>query len=384
MNRAPVNPALLVWSRERAGLAKEDLIRKFPKFSEWESGARQPTFKQADDFASRVHVPVGYLFLSEPPTESMPIPDYRTIAGTNVAKPSPDLLDVIRDCQDRQSWYRNFARTEGHDVLSFVASVTRTEPPEQTASEMRDLLGFDVEARRSSATWEASLWVFRNAVDDIGVLVMVSEIVGSNTHCLLNPNEFRGFALSDPLAPLVFLNGAATKAAQMFTLAHELAHLWLGSSALSDCEAAPPTGLRDEEVWCNVVAAEFLVPLAALRSELRAKESLRDALQRLSRAFKVSSLVILRRLLDVGWLSPSRFELAWRAETEFLRSLAQSGSRGGDFHRTTLSRVGYRFSKVLVVSTLEGQTLYRDAYRMLRLRRGSQFKELARQVDVVS
>ena len=384
MIRAPVNPALLSWSRERAGLAKKDLVRTFPKLSEWESGTRQPTFKQADDFASRVHVPIGYLFLSETSEESIPISDYRTIAGSHVANPSPDLLDVIRDCQELQSWYRNFARMEGQGVLSFVASVSHVDPPERVASQMRELLGFGIDTRRFFTTWEESVRMFLNAVDDIGVLVMVSGIVGSNTHRRLDPEEFRGFALCDPLAPLVFVNGTATKAAQMFTLAHELAHLWLGSSALSDCEATPPTGLRDEEVWCNEVAAEFLVPLAALRSELRAKESLRHALQRLSVAFKVSGLVILRRLLDVGWLSPSRFELAWREETERPRSLAQSGSGGGDFYRTTLSRVGHRFLKALVVSTLEGQTLYRDAHRMLSLRRGSQFAELARQVDVFS
>ena len=381
MIRAPVNPALLAWARERAGRAPEDLVGRFPKLAEWETGARQPTFKQADAFASSVHVPVGYLFLSEPPVESMPIPDFRTVAGTPVANASVDLLEVIRACQERQTWYRNFVRIEGREPLSFIASATRQTRPERVAAQMRETLGFDVGARRACPSWTESLRMFLGAADKAGMLVMVSGIVASNTRRSLDPDEFRGFALSDPLAPLVFVNGADTKAAQMFTLAHELAHLWLGASALSDCPATPSPGLVDDEVWCNAVAAEFLVPLAALREELHGDEPLPEALTRLARSFKVSGLVVLRRLLDVGWLDRVRFEDAWRDETERLRRRARRGGDGGDFYRTTLARVGRRFARALVVSTLEGQTLYRDAFRMLGVRRGSTFEELARQVS---
>ena len=380
MIRAPVNPALLAWARERAGHAPEDLAGRFPKLAEWEAGTRQPTFRQADAFASSVHVPVGYLFLSEPPAERLPIPDFRTVAGTPVAEPSPDLLDVIRACQERQTWYRNFARMEGQQPLSFVASATRGVPPERIATQMRETLGFDVADRRTYSTWTESLRMFIGTADEAGVLVMVSGIVGSNTRRTLDPAEFRGFALSDPLAPLVFVNGTDAKAAQMFTLAHELAHLWLGASALSDCPAAPSPGFGEDEVWCNAVAAEFLVPLAALRQELSAGERLPDALTRLARIFKVSGLVVLRRLLDARWLDTARFEAAWRDESERLRSLTRRDGEGGDFYRTTLARVGRRFAGALVASTSEGQTLYRDAYRMLGVRRGSTFEELARQV----
>ena len=380
MIRAPVNPDLVTWSRERATLTSDDLIQRFPKLSEWESGARQPTFKQVDDFAAAVHVPVGYLFLSNPPYESIPLLDYRTIAGTAVADPSPDLLDVIRVCDERQSWYQHYSRVEGLDPISFVGSASTSDSTTQIANDMRESLGFSVDARRSCPTWTESLRMFISAADRAGILVMVSGIVGSNTHRRLDPEEFRGFALSDSHAPLVFVNGADTKSAQMFTLAHELAHLWLGTSALSDCEAAPSAELGKDEQWCNSVAAEFLVPLFALRDELRDEETLPEALRRLTRVFKVSSFVVLRRLLDIDWLDRSEFESALREERARQRTLAQTGGAGGDFHRTTLSRVGQRFAKALIVSTLEGQTLYRDAYRMLGIRRTSSFEELTNQV----
>ena len=383
MTRVAVNPALIRWARERAGHAQEVLAAKFKKLPEWEVGETQPTLKQVEAFAHAVHLPVGYLFLTEPPEEPVPIPDFRTIAGRAVRQPSPNLLDTIYACQERQSWYRDFARVAQQPEVGFIGSATVDTPPEAVAARMRETLGFDLAARRACATWADALRLFIRQADAAGVLVMVSGVVMSNTHRRLDPAEFRGFALCDPLAPLIFVNGADTKAAQMFTLAHELAHLWLGASALSNSEAAPRPGVRREEVWCNAVAAELLVPLAALRAALRKAEALPQALARLARVFKVSTLVILRRLLDADWLDRGRFDAAWAQESARLRTLAQRGSDGGDFYRTTLSRVSRRFAHALVVSTLEGQTLYRDAYRMLGVSKAETFNRLGREVGVM-
>ena len=383
MTRVAVNPALIRWARERAGQAQEALAARFKKLPEWEAGETQPTLKQVEAFARAVHVPVGYLFLTEPPDEPVPIPDFRTVAGRAVRQPSPNLLDTIYACQERQSWYRDFARVAQQPEVGFVGSATVETPPEAVAARMRETLGFDLAARRACPTWTDALRLFIRQADAAGVLVMVSGVVMSNTRRRLDPAEFRGFALCDPLAPLIFVNGADTEAAQMFTLAHELAHLWLGASALSDSEAAPRAGVRREEVWCNAVAAELLVPLVALRAELRDGEAVPQALTRLARAFKVSTLVILRRLLDAGWLDRARFDAAWAQESARLRTLAQRGSDGGNFYRTTVSRVSRRFAHALVVSTLEGQTLYRDAYRMLGVAKGETFNKLGREVGVM-
>ena len=381
--RVAVNPALLRWARERARREHDELAARFKNLPEWEAGETQPTLKQVEAYAHAVHVPVGYLFLTEPPEEPVPIPDFRTVAGRPVRQPSPNLLDTIYACQERQSWYRDFARVAQQPEVGFIGSATVDTPPETVAARMRDTLGFDLAARRACATWAEALRLFIRQADAAGVLVMVSGVVMSNNHRRLDPAEFRGFALCDPLAPLIFVNGADTKAAQMFTLAHELAHLWLGASALSNSEAAPRPGFRREEVWCNAVAAELLVPLAALRAELRKAEALPQALARLVHAFKVSTLVILRRLLDAGWLDRGRFDAAWGQESARLRTLAQRGSDGGNFYRTTLSRVSRRFAHALVVSTLEGQTLYRDAYRMLGVAKAETFNRLGREVGVM-
>lgn len=273
--------------------------------------------KQVEAFARAVRVPVGYLFLSEPPEEVIPIPDFRTVAGRAVTRPSPDLLDTIYACQERQSWYRDFARVTQQPELNFVGSVALGTPPATTAARMQEVLDFGAGARSECPTWSDALRLFIREADAAGVLVMVSGVVMSNNHRCLDPDEFRGFALADLLAPLVFVNASDTKAAQMFTLAHELAHLWLGVSALSDVGAKPLQHERHEESWCNAVAAEFLVPLASLHSELRHGEPLPDMIARLARTYKVSTLVVLRRLLDAGQLDHESFTVIW--DDEFTR-----------------------------------------------------------------
>lgn len=382
MTRTTVNPHLLRWARERAGLAQEDLTGKFKRLGEWEAGETQPTLKQVEALADTVHVPVGYLFLSEPPKEPLPIPDFRTLSGKTVSRLSPNLIDTIHACQERQSWYREFARVSQQPKPEFVGSATHLMQPKSVAARMRKILDFEVGDRNECSSWTNALRLFIQRADGAGVLVMVNGVVGGNNHRRLDPSEFRGFALSDPFAPLVFINGSDTKAAQMFTLAHELAHIWLGSSALSDTGAKPEQSLPLKEAWCNKVAAEFLLPLDILRTELNPEESLPDTISRLTRNFKVSTLVVLRRLLDAEWIDRADFESYWDDEIARFQASDQS-TGGGEFYRLALARVGYRFVRALVVSTLEGQTLYRDALRMLGIKKVETLKELGRKAGVV-
>lgn len=383
MTRVKVNPDLLVWARKRAGLETADLEHRFPKINAWEMEEIQPTIKQLENFARAVHVPFGYLFLPAPPDEPLPIPDFRTVDGKGIYHPSPELLDMVYVCQERQGWYKEFSLATRQPEAEFVGSARLQDRAVAVAASMAETLGFDLEARANCRTWEEALRLFIAQADRIGVLVMVSGVVLSNNNRKLDPEEFRGFALADRRAPLIFVNGSDSKSAQMFTLAHELAHLWLGSTAVSDASAAPSGGHRREEVWCNAVAAELLVPLAALRDDLRHDETVENAVGRLTRRYKVSSLVILRRLLDAGWLDRAAFDVAWAAERARLRALAERGGGGGDFYRTTLSRVSRRFARALVESTLEGQTLYRDAFRMLGVAKTETFNHIGQEVGIL-
>lgn len=376
MPRVSVQPALFTWARQRARLDAAALAGRFPHLAKWESGALAPTLRQLEQYAQATHAPLGFFFLPAPPHEVLPIPDFRTM-GRGVPRLSADLLDVIYACQNRQAWYRDEARVHGEAPLSFVGSATLTTPPEEAAQAVRQTLGFSVGARRNCPSWTDALLLFIGQAEQAGVMVMVSGVVMNNNTRPLDPQEFRGFALSDAVAPLVFINGADSKAAQMFTLAHELAHLWLGQTAVSDAAMADASD-HATEVWCNRVAAELLVPQDDFRAALVTGEPLGTALQRLARHFKVSTLVLLRRMLDVGWLDRAGFWAAYRAEEERLKALAERTAGGGDFYRTTVARVGKRFAQSLVASTLEGRTLYRDAFRMLGIAKPGTFNELGR------
>jgi Zn-dependent peptidase ImmA (M78 family) len=379
MIRVNIQPQMLRWARERAGFSVDALGKRFPKLGAWEEGDLEPTLKQLERYAKATHVPVGFLFLPEPPEEPLPIPDLRTVASAKAGPPSPDLLDTIYLCQQRQDWFRDFARAVGESALDFVGSSTIRDSVVETASRMAEVLAFPVEARRKAPTWTEALRRFIGQAEAAGVLVMCSGVVGNNTRRALDPEEFRGFALADDLAPLLFINGADTKAAQMFTLAHELAHIWLGQSAVTDAEASR-VPRDDVERWCNQVAAEFLVPLESIQALYRGDQPLGDEVLRLARHFKVSTLVILRRIHDAGGITRERLWTEYSEELDRLRSLSKGS--GGNFYLTQAARTSKRFTTALVVSTVEGRTLHRDAFRLLGFKKLSTFQELGRSLGV--
>lgn len=383
MPRVSVEPDLLKWACERAGYTLGAFVQRHPrvKLKEWIGGESQPTLRQLEAFAQATRAPIGYFFLPAPPVESVPIPDFRTVADKIIARPSPDLLDTVYICQQRQEWFASYARTVHEPAIAFVGSASRTEAPIAVAARMRAILGFSIDERRRLRTWADALRSFITQAEDIGVLVMVNGVVGSNNNRKLDPDEFRGFALSDPLAPLVFINGSDSKSAQMFTLAHELAHLWLGETALSD--AGPrDIPLHKVEKWCNEVAAELLVPIDALIDQYLETSSLTSELQRLARSFKVSTLVILRRIFDAGKLSKEQFWTAYDAELHRLQGIASASSSGGNFYHTTAARVGKRFARAVVSSTLEGRASFTEALRLLGFKKMTTFKDLGRAVGV--
>ncbi|ANT65112.1 hypothetical protein Ptc2401_01342 [Prosthecochloris sp. CIB 2401] len=185
------------------------------------------------------------------------------------------------------------------------------------------------------------------------------------------------------LAPLVFLNAADSKAAQMFTLAHELAHVWVGISGLSDPDAGRIPAL-DLERWCNKVAAELLIPVADLREVHDAALPVQEEMQRLARVFKVSTLVVLRRLFDSGLIDHSTLVRCYRDEVASINALERDKKAdGGDYYRTLGVRASRRFSRAIVASTMEGHTLFRDAFRLLGMRKSATFFKAARELGVM-
>ncbi len=382
MTRVTVNPEILTWARERAHLGIEDLAGKFPKLVDWESGDRSPTFKQLENFANATHVPFGYLFLPEPPDIPMPIPDFRTLRNQKASTVSPDLLDTIYTMQRRQAWLRDERREGDAAPLAFVGSANLADDPAAVGREMRRLTKLGDGWAAAVHTWREAVNALRQAMEDLGVMAVINGIVGNNTRRKLDVEEFRGFALSDEYAPLIFVNGADAKSAQMFTLAHELAHIWLGASGsgLSGFSGIFPEG-GDVEVFCDRAAAEFLVPEAELRMHWPTVRREASPFESLARRFKVSPIVIGRRAMDLNLVERQTFFDFYETYTQQERRQKQASGGGGDFYNNQNVRVGKLFAIRVIRAAKEGRIGFKQAYDLTGLNGGT-FQEYAHRLGM--
>lgn len=379
MPHVAVKPELVRWARERASLSVEELGRRFSKIEAWELGEAQPTFKQLEAFAKVTHVPIGYLFLPEPPEERLPIPDFRTVSDTVLERPSPDLLDTIFTMQRRQAWLREERIEYEADPLDYVGSAQLADDPGAVGREMRRVLGFDDGWAAGVRTWQQAVGELRRAIEWLGVMAVINGVVGNDTHRKLDMEEFRGFVLSDAYAPLVFVNGADAKSAQMFTLAHELAHLWLGQEGLSGFKDLLPGG-TDVEDWCNRAAAEFLVPAEEMKAYWRARRREPDPFLVLARQFKVSPIVVGRRAMDLRLVDRETFFAFYRTYVAQERTRS-AGAGGGNFYYNQNARVGVLFATQVIRAAKEGRVSFKEAYDLTGLHGGS-FQEYAHRLEV--
>lgn len=376
--RVEVAPELLEWARERSGRDKEHFDRNFPKLPEWIAGTAKPTFKQLEDYASSTYTAIGYFFLSSPPEEKLPIPDYRTLRNKAIAKPSPHLRDTIYLCQERQDWYQDYARTVGLEPVEIVGMATLTEDAASAAASLQQILKFGLNERKK--TWENAFNTLKVKIQDLGVLVMTSSIVGNNTHRKLDYKEFRGFTLIDSLAPLIFINGSDTRATQMFTLAYELAHIVLGKPGLDSVDMSSRNDKRIEK-WCSSFAAEFLLPINELKKQYRITPDINSELKRLASKNKVSTLVVLCRIYDAGYLSWNEYQAEYKKELAHLLELADQNLKNGSDYQSLFSSVGKNFAEAVVRSTIGGDTLYSEAYDLLGVKKHSEFRQCAAELD---
>ncbi len=381
IERIPIAPHMITWALERAGLDALTLAQSktFRDIIRWENGELQPTLKQLEKFAKAVHIPIGYLFLPNPLEEKLPIADFRTLAGQKEVPPSPNLLDTVYQCQQRQDWYKNYAKIEDIPPITFVGSATIKDNPVQVAKAMREALDFSLQEQQTLPNWEKALQLFKKKVDDAGILLMANGVVGNNTRRVLQVEEFRGFALSDTVAPLIFINNTDSKAAQMFTLAHELAHIWLGESGVSNAQTGKIPSQK-VEVWCNAVAAEFLMPLEATKEAYNNSIDFDEQIQMLARRFKVSTLVVIRRLYDAGFIDKTTL---WQKYQMLSNSSKKSTGSGGNFYNTSTTRIGTRFMKAILGQTFAGHTLFRDALNLLGIKKTETLYNQARQLGVI-
>ncbi|MEN5306130.1 ImmA/IrrE family metallo-endopeptidase [Chryseobacterium cucumeris] len=357
-----INKELIEWAIIRNGNSLEEFYAQNPNVESWIKGEKFPTVKQLESFTHKVHVPFGYMFLPQPPNETIPLPFFRT-GKTSTNKVSLNIFHTVQIIQDRQNWLTEYLEELNFPELDFVGKFSIKDKYIDIVNDIRNVLKLELDWASKHNKWEEALDYLTIKIEEAGIIVTYNGIVGNNTHRVIDVNECRGFVLVNKKAPFLFINSADAKAAQMFTIIHELAHVWLGKSAGFDNANLLPAD-DPLELLCDKVAAELLVPEIYF---IKKWETSQNFIY-LSRIFKVSPIVIGRRALDLKLIKFNQFIQFYDEYMNKIKERKDKQSSGGDFYATTKKRISLRFAAFVNNAVKENKLLYRDAYKLTNMK----------------
>jgi Zn-dependent peptidase ImmA (M78 family) len=362
-NEVNVNKGILTWAITRAGYDVPTFAKRFPKILDWLEGQKKPTVKQLEEFSRKVYLPFGYLFLPQPPQEKLPIPYFRT-NGSQSESISIHVSDTILLLQQRQEWLKSYLIDNDFTRLRYVGKFRNSRDVNAIVTDIRQTLALPENWASQFKTWQEAQDHLVLQVEDKGIITVFNSIVENNTHRPIPVDQCRGFVLVDDYAPFMFINNADFKSAQMFTIVHELAHIWTGYSAGFDFIKLQPANDPIEKL-CDKVAAEFLVPTQAFNKVWNPKA---NSFGYASRYFKVSEIVIARRALDTGKISKAQFFNFYEEYAKKELAKKENIHAGGDFYATTKKRISIAFANHVNQAIQSGKLLYRDAYKLTGLK----------------
>lgn len=368
---AYITPELLTWAIDRSGLSRAEFakaVRVQPNHLEaWEKGYGSPLFNKALEMSKVLRVPFGYFFLSKPPKITVPLPDFRTLKDSQSREPSINFLEALYQAISQQEWLRAYLVEQGTKPLPFLGKFSPKDSPEQIAQSISETLGINPSLRREAGRWSYYLTKLSQRAEEAGITVMRRAVVGPSNTRKLSKDEFQGFAIYDKIAPLVFINGQDFESAKIFSLIHELTHIWIGQSGISNAEEAlTKTPTFEIETFCNTVAAEVLVPKNEFLKKWETEPNYEE-IESLARHFLVSTLVIMRRARELNLLTIPQFNALLINAREKVTDKQTPTSKKGNFYNTLDSRNSPKFVDTLILDVKREGTLYRDAANLLKV-----------------
>jgi len=353
---------MLTWAITRAGYELQTFNDKYPNLRKWLEGDKKPTVRQLEDFSKKVYLPFGFLLLQEPPKEKLPIPFFRT-NNTKATTVSINVYDTILLIQQRQDWLRNYLKDNDFEPLTYVGKFRNTNNVSEIVADIRQVLALPENWASNFTTWQEAQDHLVLHIEDKGIITTFNGVVENNGYRKIPVEECRGFVLVDEMAPFMFINNSDYKSAQIFTIVHELAHIWTGHSAGFDFRSLQPAN-DPVEILCDKIAAEFLVP----ENTFHIVWSNTPNIKSVARFFKVSEIVIARRALDTNKISRQEFFAFYEeySNKEFIKKENQGD--GGNFYATVRKRLSITFASHINNAVKSGQLLYRDAYKLTSLK----------------
>lgn len=360
-----INPVILSWALNQTKAEKLDALF-LENIKQWLAGTKLPTFNQIEDFSKKSNIPLGYFFLQTPPVEQIKLLEYRTLDSIQLATPSRDLIDIIHEMEDVQEWMIEYKKEMGFDLVSYVGCMKNDTDKDVIVNRIREDLGIGKEWNEKCKDISSAFNELRSRLEDCGILVMMSGIVGKNTHRALDLDEFRAFAMVNECAPLIFINGADSWGGRLFSLCHEMAHIWLGENDLYNDRRNTCDGIKPIEVICNAVAGELLVPQTAFITKWsqNEEEDIYKKIEELAKDFLCSGSVIARKALDNKMIRPEVYDQVVSNAIKAFTQLKQEQGTGGNYYSTAKSRLDGVFVRALCESVNTGRTSFTEAYRL--------------------
>ena len=354
-----VNPEILVWARETAGLAVGEAAHKLgfrdsgvssamEKLAALEAGDKEPSRAQLVKMADQYRRPLLTFYLSQPPRKGDRGADFRTLSPDISAREEALLDALVREVRARQSLVRAVLEEEDEvEPLAFIGSHRMEDGRDAVLDKLRELLQVSLAQYRAQSNAAAAFSLLRESAENAGIFVLLKGDVG-NYRTALDTSFFRGFSISDPLAPFIVINDQDAHTAWSFTLLHELVHLLLGQTGVSAARSG-----NNLERFCDGVAGDFLLPAAELRqlaSKIRGDFGVVAAgISEFANARKISRRMVAYQAVGTGLISREMgerlvalYKQQWRDNRAQVRERARAQKSGPSFYAVRRHRLGNR------------------------------------------